>query len=197
MKMKSIGKSLLAAVLFGPVSAHAIIIDFDSITAGTVITNQIAEFTITSDAGTVGVESQPTYTSTNFNGLVNRYSDFTIDFTNNVDNLTFTISGENTASYGIDVTHSGGISNLVYLFDGDSYDKDLIDFSGFNAISSLFFNTDRSGLDIMVFDTFSFDNTVFAALSFDNVATVPEPTIAILMASGLIAFGAVRRKNRA
>lgn len=182
--MKNIGKLLLTALLLGPVSAHAVVIDFDSFAAGTIITNQIAEFTITPESGVVQVETQPSFTSTTPNGLVNRDDDFTMDFNTSVNNLTFTISGENTASYGINVFHSGGISNLTFLFDGDSFDKDLIDLSGLSNISSLYFDTNRSGLDVMVFDTFSFD-----------VSAVPEPSVIALFGLGLTGLGLVRRRK--
>lgn len=164
------------------------VIDFDGFTVGTVITNQIAEFTVAPVSGTVvDVVIGGSLGSSAPNGIVNRSGDFSIDFTVAVNNLTFTSGGENTASFGIDVTHSGGVTALVFPFDGDSLDADLRDLSAFTGISALYFDTDRSGGDMIVFDTFTFD-----------VANVilPEPAMPALIGLALIGFGVMRKRRR-
>ena len=188
-------KSRLAGLLTGALvlgtaqTAQAVVIDFDGFTVGTVITNQIPEFTITPVAGTiVDVVIGGSLGSSAPNGIVNRRGDFSISFTNAVDNLNFTSGGENTASFGIDVTHSGGVTNLVFPFDGTSTDADLRDLSAFSGITSLYFDTDLSGLDMIVFDTFTFDVATVA---------VPEPAIPALLGATLVGFGVLRKRRAA
>lgn len=175
-------------VLGSAQTAQAVVIDFDGFTVGTVITNQIPEFTITPVAGTVvDVVIGGSLGSSAPNGIVNRSGDFSIDFTNAVNNLSFTSGGENTASFGIDVTHSGGVANLVFPFDGISTDADLRDLSAFTGITSLYFDTDLSGSDMIVFDTFTFDVATVA---------VPEPAMPALLGATLIGFGVLRKRRR-
>lgn len=167
-------------------AANAVVIDFDGFAVGTVITNQIPEFTITPVAGTiVDVVIGGSLISSAPHGILNRIGDFSINFTNAVNNLSFTSGGENTASFGIDVTHSGGVTNLVFPFDGDSTDADLRDLSAFTGITALYFDTDLSGTDLIIFDTFTFD------------LAVPEPAMPALIGAALIGFGIFRNRRRA
>lgn len=186
-------KTHLAGLLTGTLllgsaqTAQAVVIDFDNFAVGTVITNQLPEFTITPVAGTVvDVVIGGALGSSAPNGIVNRSGDFSISFTNAVNNLSFTSGGENTASFGIDVTHIGGVTNLVFPFDGVSTDADLRDLSSFNGITSLYFDTDLSGTDLIVFDTFTFD--------VETVA-VPEPLMPALIGLALIGFGIMRKQH--
>jgi len=180
---------LFSGLLTGLASpANAIVIDFDAFALGTVITNQIPEFTVTPAAGTVvDVVIGGSLGSSAPNGIVNRSGDFSIDFTSAVDNLTFTSGGENTASFGIDVSHQGGMTSLVFPFDGNSLDADLRDLSAFTGITSLYFDTDLSGTDMIVFDTFTFD-----------VAStpLPEPTVPAMLGLTLIGFARLRYRRQ-
>lgn len=179
---------LVGGLLAGMASpATAVVIDFDAFALGTVITNQIPEFTVTPAAGTVvDVVVGGSLGSSAPNGIVNRSGDFSIDFTVAVNSLSFTTGGENTASFGIDVSHQGGLTSLVFPFDGNSLDADLRDLSAFTGITSLFFDTDLSGPDMIVFDTFTFD-----------VAStpLPEPTVPALLGLTLICFARLRYRR--
>ena len=170
------------------VTAQAVVIDFDSFAVGTVITNQIPEFTINPVAGTiVDVVIGSTLISSPPHGILNRNGDFSIDFTNAVNNFSFTSGGENTASFGVNVTHSGGVTNLVFPFDGISTDADLRDLSAFSGITSVYFDTDLSGTDLIIFDTFTFDIVTVA---------LPEPAMPALVGAALIGFGVLRKRPR-
>lgn len=186
----SLAGLLTGALLLGSAqTAQAVVIDFDSFAVGTVITNQIPEFTITPVAGTiVDVVIGSTLISSAPHGILNRVGDFSIDFTNAVNNLSFTSGGENTASFGVDVTHSGGVTNLVFPFDGISTDADLRDLSAFSNITSVYFDTDLSGTDLIIFDTFTFDVAS---------AAVPEPVMPALFGLALIGFGVLRKRRGA
>jgi hypothetical protein len=185
MKKLSKASSVIAAMMAGMLAlasstAKAVVIDFDSFAGGTIITNQIAEFTVVPDSGNVVILSGSGFEASPPNVLANQNVRFAINFTDVVNGLMFNFAAEDD-DFSIDVTHIGGTTTVNIPFDGDKFDIDTADLSGFTNISSIYF--DLSVVSAVV-DGIAVDNITF------DVGAIPAPAgtglVGLLLGIGLL-----------
>ena len=171
-------------------SAKAVTVDFD-----TIATGQLGNpyFTYTGVSGTtVQTSIQPTFASTPERVLLNSGGgDFQIDFVDPVNNLSFDHSAEE-ALLTLDVSHSGGIANIIIAFDGDAFDIEHLDLSAYSLITSIAFDvTPPVGF---IGDTITLDTFVF-----DVASPIPLPAAFPLFVTAIGGMGLMgwRRKRKA
>ena len=184
------------SVLLGAGSAGAVVINFDALANGAVVTNQFAEASFSSTAGFVNRitaqalgSSPPNFICTGpSNGGIDCAHETIVDFTNAVSNLTFLEVGDNNAGLNalVDVFVNGVFASTVGAGgDGDPFHPNLVDLSAFSNITRIRIHsiTDLAGLG---WDDFSF--TVGAR-------QVPGPSTLFLLGSGLVGLVAVLRRR--
>ena len=198
------GRQLAAAALaLGIVgSAHATLIDFDSLSNGDVVTNQFAGqgITFSSDGGQViYITAQPSYQSTppNFictgpaGGSINCTGTVIFDFSTPVNGLQFDAVGNQNAigtSFAQADIYQNGIltvSNLDLLVSLGNLAPDHQDFSAYSNIPRVLIhsNTDPAG-------------TGYDSISFTAGGTsVPEPATLSLLGLGFAGIGLMRRRK--
>ncbi|HXA38478.1 MAG TPA: PEPxxWA-CTERM sorting domain-containing protein [Phenylobacterium sp.] len=207
--MATILRSTLAAsaALFlvaasGAAQAHTLI-NFDDLAAGTIVTNQYAGVTFSSNAGeVVETTSQPLYQISQPNFICTFSTGNDIDCTQSVnlafaapvDNLKFVYTGENTpgSTFNIDVYQNFGANPTSVTIVGVNqqlHDAAGVDLSVFQNITRISINqvADPFGLG---YDDFSFDPGQAAG------GGVPEPAAWALMIVGFGAAGAMLRRRR-
>lgn len=184
------------SVLLGAGSASAVVINFDALADGEVVTNQFPEATFSSTAGFVNrITAQPLGSSLpNFictgpaAGGIDCVHETIVDFTNAVNSLTFLEVGDNNSGINalVDVFVNGVFTSTIgAVGDGNPQLPNLVDLSAFNNITRIRIHsiTDLAGLG---WDDFSF-----------NVEgrQVPEPSTLLLLGSGLVGLVAVLRRR--
>ncbi len=182
---------VLCVMLAG--KAQAVVIDFDSLADGTLVTNQFSEVTFSGTGAlpayvlgfsAIGNSSPNVMASGDVYGDGSR--DTYLNFTLPVSNLSFLIVGDNSSGRAglLDVYVNGLFaSTLSFMVDGDGGTADLMDLTGFNDITriEMYSITDIAGIG---YDDFSF-----------KVNAVPVPAALWLFVSGLAGLiGFARRK---
>jgi len=199
MKSRTLLKAgvLSACLAAYPMAASAVLIDFQGLADGTIVTNQFAEATFSAGADEIQVTNQPIYAGTGglfictaaSGGTIDCLRDFTVTFTSPVSNLTFDSVGDNQGrgdvGAKVDVFVDGLLAATVDIIgDGITENTDPVDLTAFSNVTALRFhsNVDPAGLG---YDNFSFD-----------VAAVPEPSALLLLGAGLMGWlGTARRRK--
>ncbi len=182
---------MTCAMLIG--EAQAIVIDFDSLTVGTIVTTQFSEVTFSGTGAlpahvlsfAVSGNSSPNVIASG-DSLADGSKDTFLDFTLPVSNLSFVIVGDGSSgSAGMLDIYVNSIfdTTLSLTVDGVGSSADLIDLTSFINVTriEMYDITDPAGIG---YDDFTFD-----------VANVPIPSAVWLFGSGLIGLvGFARRK---
>ena len=191
--------SLLAVALVivgvGSMSpARATLITFEGLADGTIITNQFAGVTFSSNAGFVnavttqaGIGFGANFICTAPSGTplaINCKQETFLTFATGVDNLSFFQVGDNAVgTVGlVDVFTGGAFDATVNILGDNNFSSPvLVDLSAFSNVTSIriYSITDPSGLG---FDNFNFD--------------IPEPTTLSLFLVGLAGLGFMTRRRR-
>ena len=191
LTLKSGVLSLIA--LFVPTHAFALLIDFEGLADGTVITDQYSGVTFSANTGFENqITSQIGGLGDNFictaavGESINCTEETILTFDALVNNLSFWQVGVNDAGVVglVDVFENGLLSSTVNLIGySEPYIPSLVDLTSFSNVSSIRIHgiTDAYGIG---WDNFEFE-----------VASVPEPSIIALLSLGLIGIGVARRKN--
>lgn len=193
-------RGLLAAAavagLSAASSAGATVINFDELTAGTVVNSVYSGVTFSTNTGNGGVSvfsnccdhTAPNSIAPAPNGSFNFTGDLIVAFASTVNNLSFYIGGDDAAGVVgfIDIFGTSGLLGTVGLVadgDGSGLTEELQNLSSFSNVASIHIRnvTDPAGL---VYDTFSFDT-----------ATVPEPSSLALLGIAALGFGLSRRRQ--
>ena len=190
MRMTFLGGAIAAALALAT-PAGAVTINFDNLSTPAAVTNQYAEATFSAASGSVIVlGSAATFNTSVPNFICSSacVTDFFINFTAPVNNLTFLSLGDDAAGTTglIDVFGSSGLLATVNLVtDGSPFVPDLIDLSGFANVTAITIRniTDPGGLG---FDDFTFN--------VGATTSTPEPASSALLAGGLLALGLRRRR---
>lgn len=174
------------------------IINFDTLSAGNVVTNQYAGLGVTFSAETgsqVIVTAQnlgsslPNFICSGVNGSINCVDDIYVDFATAISGLTFLSIGANNVGDVGDVRIFAGLLLLGtadIIANGTPNSPDLIDLTAFSGITRIEISnvTDLVGLG---FDDFRFTSS----------SAVPEPATWAMMLLGFGAMGvAIRRRRR-
>jgi hypothetical protein len=182
----------LLLMLAMPVAARAVTIDFDSLTKGTVVTNQFPEATFSSSTGyRVEVLEYPADLGSSLPNIIctapvgytpDCDADVFVDFTLPVVDLSFLAVADNQSGVvgQVDVYESAAFSATVNLVgNSDISDPITIDLSSFSNVTRLHVHdvTDAVGLG---YDDFTF-------------TVVPEPATSLLLAVGLAGLALLRR----
>jgi len=178
-----------------PDCSASVVIDFDELFDGDVLTNQFPEATFSSSAGNVNViTAQPdiAHTPPNFictgpaGGSINCVEDTFVDFTNAVDSLTFWAIGVGDVGTVAEVNVFVGdvfdtTVDIVGL--GDQFTPFMVDLSSFSNVTriELVNITDGAGIG---WDTFSFSvMTEPSDLNGDGIVGI-EDFLALIAAWG-------------
>ena len=174
-----------------------VVVNFDNLNNGDVITNQYAGVTFSSTPGYVNyVTTQSQYQSTppNFlctgpsNGNINCTAETFLKFSTPVNNLNFDAMGVNDIGVEalIDVYTNGIFNSTVQVIgNAQGYAPDHIDLSGFSNITEirLYNIVDGGGIG---WDTFQYTQ---------GQGSTPEPGALVMFGSGLLGLaGFARRK---
>ncbi len=190
-----IGAATLAIISIAA-PAGAVVINFDNLGNGVVVTNQYPEATFSSIAGSQVLttaqalgSSLPNFICSGVNGSINCSDPVYVDFTNPVSNLSFVAVGDNQFGPNATVNVFAGANFLGSVNSvGDNvflttYTIDLSAFSGVTRIEIV--NViDPGGLG---FDDFTFDV---------GVINTPEPVAFALFGLGIVGIAAARRRAR-
>jgi hypothetical protein len=195
MKLAKTVLTALAALTL-PAAAQAVVIDFDDLGNGVVVTNQYAGVTFSSDPGfevlttaqSLG-SSTPNFICSGQGGSINCVSPIYVDFATGVSGLSFLQVGDNTPGDVGDVRVFSGatlLGTVDIMSDAAPFTPGLIDLGAFSNITRIeIVNiTDAAGLG---FDDFTF--TVGAG-------AIPEPATWAMMIGGFALVGASMRRRR-
>jgi hypothetical protein len=202
MRAKCVVLALFISVFLvglGAGSARAVVINFDSLADGAIVTNQFPEATFSSTAGFVNQitaqslgSSLPNFICTGpTGGSIDCVNETIVNFTNPVNNLKFLEVGDNNAGVNaqVDVFVNGVFASTVgAVGDGNPFAPNLVDLSAFNDITRIRIHsiTDAAGLG---WDDFSFG-------ADEAPSAVPEPGTLLLVATSLAGAVAARRRLR-
>lgn len=193
----------LALLLAGGGEALAVVIHFEDLADGTVVTNQYPEATFSSTAGFNNkVSVQPGLGLTpNFicsgpvAGGINCVAETIVDFTDPVNNLSFVAIGDNNSGTTalVDVFENGVFAGTVNVVtDAIPFnDVDLVDLSAFTNVTRIRIHsiTDLAGLG---WDTFTFD----VVSDGGGDGRVPGPAAGLLLGLGLGLASLLRSRAR-
>lgn len=195
MRYRLIGGAFAAAAMFA--SAHAALIDFESLSNGDVVTNQFAGVVFSSAGGKVNmVTAQPGIGfGSNFictgpsGGGIDCVGETILTFASGVSGLSFYQVGDNASGVValVDVFVNNVFSSTVNIMGfNDFFVPNLVDLTAFSNVTSIriYSITDPGGLG---WDNFSFD--------IDG-REVPLPGAAWLFLAGLGALSARRKRMR-
>ncbi|WP_422344872.1 PEPxxWA-CTERM sorting domain-containing protein [Parasphingorhabdus sp.] len=183
----------LAASFTLATPASAVVIDFDSLSNGDVVTNQFPEAIFSSTPGSEILvtaqnlgSSPPNFICSGVMGSINCVDDIFVDFTSAVSGLSFIGVGINA---GGDVGDVRVLSGMTLLGTVDIFGTNgigTIDLTAFSNITRIeISNTDPAGIG---FDDFTFDIGMGGA--------VPEPATWAFMILGFGAIGGAMRRQR-
>jgi hypothetical protein len=185
------------AALTLPAAAQAVVIDFDDLGNGVVVTNQYAGVTFSSDPGaqilttaqSLG-SSLPNFICSGIGGSINCVNSVFVDFATGVSGLSFLQVGDNTFGDVGDVRVFSGAALLgtVDIFADNQFSvANLVDLSAFSNITRIeIVNiSDPGGLG---FDDFTF--------TVGGSGAVPEPATWAMMIGGFALVGASMRRRR-
>jgi len=194
LTLKSGLLSLFALIV--PTHALAVIIGFEGLADGTVVTNQYSGVAFSANAGFENqVTTQPglgfgdNFICTAGIGQgINCTQETILTFDSLVNNLSLWQVGVNDIGIvgQVDVFENGFLTSTVNIVgDGDAFNPDLVDLTAFSNVSSIRIHsiTDTAGIG---WDNFQFD-----------AASVPEPSIIALLGLGLFGIGAATRRKTA
>jgi hypothetical protein len=148
-------------------SASAVVIDFDDLADGVVVTNQYPEATFSSETGyenkttaqNLGTSLPNFICTAPIGGGIDCTHETIVDFPGPVDNLTFMMVGDNNAGLNskVDVHHSAGTTTVdLTMADGVGTTPHLVDLTAFSSVTKIRIHsiTDDAGLG---WDDFTFD----------------------------------------
>ncbi len=193
IKSRLLGAVCALVFVFGfSTSAYAVLIDFESLAAGTTVTNQFPEVTFSGSSDNVVFDVGLPLGK--FICTTGCKDNTILDFTNPVDNLTFWVIQLNTAGKiaEFNIFENSVLTATIDLIGpgtgggGSGTDDEFIDLSAFSNVTRLEV-VNIAGDPVLEngigLDQFSFD------------AAVPIPAAVWLFASGLIGLiGIARRK---
>jgi hypothetical protein len=176
-------------------SASAATINFDSVAAGTVITNQFAPATFSSIAGSQILttaqslgSSTPNFICSGVGTQINCVDPVFVAFSSAVTNLRFTAVGDNNVGVNGAVRVFNGATLLGtqnIIGDGVFSTPYLVNLTSFGALTRIeITTTDGGGLG---YDDFMFDI---------GGGAVPEPTTWAMMLAGFGAVGGLLRRRK-
>lgn len=189
--------ALLLLLTAGPASAVTVVINFDDLNDGTVVTDQYPEATFSSQTGFVNLtsaqqlgSSQPNFICTGTTqSSIECQHETIVDFTSPVSNLTFLEIGDDNegANALIDVFVNGIFAQTVEAVgDGNPFLPNLVSLTEFSNVTRIRIHsiTDAAGLG---WDDFTFDV---------GGQQVPEPATLLLLGSGAVALAAAGWRRR-
>ena len=192
MKYLTVAIAALTISLASNVSAATQLIDFEGLTAGSVVgTIGIAAFS--GNNNIIVYDFGGTFANSGVNTIAEQDANFNgdlfVDFAVAVTNFSFFSSGDDATGVQaqINVFVNGAFAALIDLIgDGNAFGTDIHDLSSFANITRIeIFNvTDPAGL---VYDDFKFD--------YGNPAPVPLPASALLLTGALAGLGAMKRRK--
>jgi len=198
--MKSVITTALALSLFacGHAYANATLITFDSLSSGTIVTNQFAGVTFTgAEVLTKGVSLNPAFPPVSNPNVVYNYSGDTItaSFTSPVDSVSAFVTGntstEEEVFHGATLLGSISTPGANFIGAGTGFPPNiLLDLSSFGITSVVFTNNGHGS------NTFTLDN-----FRFGTPAGVPSPLIGaglpglVAACAGLFLLARHRRRH--
>lgn len=197
MKFRMIAVLTIAVALSTAASAASVVVNFDNLNNGDVITNQYAGVTFSSTSGNVNyVTTQSQYLSTPPNFLCTGPANSSIDcaeetfmnFSSPVSNLNFDGMGVNDVGVValVDVWTNGVFNSTVQVIgNAQGFAPDHVDLSGFSNITEIrIYNiTDAAGIG---WDTFQYNQ---------GQSTTPEPGTLVMFGSAVIGLASVIRRK--
>lgn len=177
------------------------VINFDDLSAGTIVSDQYDGVTFSSDSGynvsTLNLSSLFNTTTPNLIGVTNpsggldANQNLYVDFDQPVNNLSFRVIGDDTNGTAAQITvytADGSVETVDLVTDGDGFQPDLIDLSSFSNITRISINTitDLAGIG---YDDFQFElaSTNAAPVANADSVTTAQNTPLTIAVSTLIA----------